>query len=50
MYIEALFEYLKKGKCSLYVIVFGCERVYRSMQHLHFGKIFIMVFWHILSM
>lgn len=44
MYIEALFEYLKKGKCSLCVIVFGCECVYRSMQHLHFGKIFIMVF------
>lgn len=49
MYIEALFEYFKKGKCSLSVIVFGYERVYRSMQHLHFGVIFIMVFWHILS-
>lgn len=50
MYIEALFEYLKKGKCSVHVIVFSCERVYRSMQHLHFGQIFIMVFRHILSM
>ena len=50
MYIEALFEYLKKGKCSACVIVFGYEHVYRSMQNLHFGKIFIMVFWHILSM
>lgn len=30
MYIEALFEYLKRGKCSLGVIVFGCERVYHS--------------------
>lgn len=44
MYIEALFEYLKKGKCSLCMIVFGYERVYRSMQHLHVGEIFIMAF------
>lgn len=49
MYIEARFEYLKAGKCPLSVIVFGCERVYRSMQHLHFGQIFIMVFGHSLS-
>lgn len=40
MYIEALFEYLKKGKCSLCVIVFGCECVYH-MRHLHFSEIFI---------
>lgn len=50
MYIEARSEYLKKGKCSLCATVFGCERVYRSMQHLHFGQIFIILFWHILSM
>lgn len=39
MYIQALFEYLKKQKCSLCVVVFGC--VYRGMRHLHFGEIFI---------
>lgn len=43
MYIEALFKYLKKGS-ALFVIVFGYERVYRSMRHLHFGQIFITLF------
>lgn len=47
MYIEALSEYLKMEKCSLCVIVFGCERVYLGMQHLHAGQIFIKLFRHI---
>lgn len=49
MYIEAHFEYFRKGKCFFFVLVFGCACVYCTMQHLHFAKIFIVVLRHLLG-